>query len=187
MDCIIDIAGDDVLVYGFSSGATLALLNAVHGARISQLLLVEPPLVPDPDLGPLHEARGRLEADRADARRWFDEEVTGIPAEIRAQFPPLTSADLENTATMLHELTFLPGTAAARFSSLIVPTLLLASDHTAPSLLRALHDLGSVIPNATARVLPGHWHGLADDAIVEAIGEFLDLHRSEQDDVQDSQ
>jgi pimeloyl-ACP methyl ester carboxylesterase len=173
MNRIIDMVGDSVAVYGFSSGATLALLNAAHGARISQLLLVEPPLVPDPDLGPLHEARTRLETDRADARRWFDEEITGIPAEIRAQFPPLTPADLANTPTMLHELTFLPGTAAAQFSALRVPTLLLASDHTAPVLLEAVRALGSAIPNATARVLPGHWHGIADDAIVDAIVEFL--------------
>lgn len=187
MNRLIEMAGPDVSVYGFSSGATLALLNAAHGAPISRLLLLEPPLVPDPDLTSLQEAHQRLEVDRADARRWFDVEVTGIPAEIRAQFPPLTPADLANTPTMLHELTFLPGTTASQFASLHVPTLLMASDHTAPMLLNAVHDLGSAIPDATVRIMPGHWHGIADHALVDAINDFLDRRTHTQTGTKDSQ
>ena len=173
LHAVLALAGPDASVYGFSSGATLALLAAAHGAGIARLLLLEPPLVADPDLSPREEARRRLCLDRADARRWFDEEVVGIPAEVRAQFPPLTDADLANTSAMLHELTFLPGTTANQFNALKVPTLLMASDHTAPDLLRALHELGAAIPDAMVRVLPGQWHGLSDDVIVDVIGEFL--------------
>ncbi|MEO7371341.1 MAG: alpha/beta hydrolase, partial [Ilumatobacteraceae bacterium] len=110
LQAMLELAGADASVYGFSSGATLALLAAAHGLGIARLLLLEPPLVPDPDLEPREEARRRLDLDRADARRWFDEEIVGIPAEVRAQFPPLTDADLANAPAMLHELTFLPGT-----------------------------------------------------------------------------
>ena len=171
---LLELAGPDASVYGFSSGATLALLAAVEGVPISRLLLLEPPLVPDPDVGPLNEARRRLDIDRADARRWFDEEITGIPPHIRAQFPPLTDADLANAPAMLHELTFLPGTTPERFRSVTVPTLLMASDHTAPTLLEAVRNLGRVVPNAVVRVLPGQWHGIDDDTLVLTIHEFLD-------------
>ena len=173
LQCLLDLGGPDAAVYGFSSGATLALLAAAHGVPVSRLLLVEPPLVPDSDLGPLDEARRRLDVDRSDARRWFDEEVTGIPADIRAQFPPLTEADLANTPTMLHELSFLPGTTAAQFSHLQVATLLMASDHTAPDLLQGVRELGSAIPGADVRVLPGEWHGIPDDTLVRTIAEFM--------------
>jgi pimeloyl-ACP methyl ester carboxylesterase len=170
---LLQLAGPDAAVYGFSSGATLALLAAVDGVPIPRLLLLEPPLVPDPDLGPLQEAHRRLSIDPADARRWFDEEITGIPAHIRAQFPPLTAEHLANAPAMLHELAFLPGTTPARFSTLTVPTLLMASDHTAPNLLQAVRDLGRAVPNAVVRVLPGQWHGIDDDTLVLVIHEFL--------------
>ena len=74
---------------------------------------------------------------------------------------------------MLHELAFLPGTSAARFTSVMLPTLLMASDHTAPPLLDAVHELGAAVPHAVVRVLPGQWHGIDDDTLVLTIQEFL--------------
>ena len=174
---LLDLAGPDASVYGFSSGATLALLGAAHGLPITRLLLLEPPLVSDPDLAPLEEARRRLVDDPADARRWFDEEVTGIPAEIRAQFPPPDQLDLANAPAMLHELTFLPGTTAEQFTAVTVPTLLMASDHTAPELLEATRTLGEALPHAVVRVLPGEWHGVPDADLVAEINAFLDIDR----------
>lgn len=170
---ILELAGPGAVVYGFSSGATLALLAAAHGLPIARLVLNEPPLMPDPELSHREEARRRLVKDPADARRWFDEEVTGIPPEIRAQFPPPTPLDLANASAMLHELTFLPGTSPERFTDVRTPTLLIASDHTAPDLLRMTRELGQALPNAAVRVIPGQWHHLADEDVVAAIGAFV--------------
>lgn len=175
---VLEVAGPDASVYGFSSGATLALLGAAHGLPVARLLLLEPPLLADPGLTPLEEARRRLAADPGDARRWFDETVTGIPAEIRATFPPPDELDLANAPAMLHELAFLPGTTAEQFTGVTVPTLLLASDHTAPVLLQATHALGSALPNALVRVLPGRWHGVPDADIVAEVEAFLDSDRA---------
>jgi len=176
LEVILEVAGPGAAIYGFSSGATLALLAAAHGAEISRLLLLEPPLVPDPSLGPLEEARRRLLLDRADARRWFDESVTGIPAEVRAQFPPPSPADLANAPTMLHELTFLPGTAAAHFAGLHQPTLLMASEQTAPFLIRCAQDLAAAIPGSRLRLLPGSWHGVDDVTLLRTIDDFITDH-----------
>ena len=170
---VLELAGPGASVYGFSSGATLVLLGAAHGLPIARLLLLEPPLVADPDLMPLEEARQRLALDPADARRWFDEEVTGIPAEIRAQFPPPDQLDLANAPAMLHELAFLPGTTAEQFRTVSVPTLLMASDHTAPGLLEATHALGRALPHAVVRVLPGQWHGVPDADLVAEVDAFF--------------
>lgn len=178
LQAMLTLAGPDASVYGFSSGATLALLAASHGVDVARLLLLEPPLVSDPTHAPRHEAERRLALDRADARRWFDEEIVGIPAEVRATFPPLTEADLANAPAMLHELTFLPGTTANRFADVTAPALLLASDHTAPDLIRSVNDLGATLPNATVRLLPGQWHGVPDDVLVAAIEEYLDASAS---------
>ncbi len=170
---VLELAGPDPTVYGFSSGATLALLAAADGLPIGRLVLVEPPLIADPDLAPLDEARRRLAADPADARRWFDEEVTGIPPEVRAQFPPLTRGHLDDAPAMMHELAFLPGTTAERFRDVTTPALLLASDHTAPFLLECVHSLAAALPQATEQVLPGQWHGLPVETLVDAVVSFL--------------
>lgn len=170
---LLDLAGPGTAVYGFSSGATLALLAARAGTAGSSLLLVEPPLVADVDRSALVEAHRRLQQDRAAARVWFDTEVTGIPPAIRAQFPPLTDQDLANAPAMVHELAFLPGTTADQFGGVAVPTLLMASDATAPELLADTRALGAVLPQVDLRILAGRWHGLADDVIVEAICDFL--------------
>lgn len=172
LQCLLDLAGPDASVYGFSSGATLALL-APQGLPIVRLLLNEPPLLPDPDLSPREEARRRLEQDPADARRWFDEEVTRIPAEIRATFRPLDALDLANAPAMLHELTFLPGVTADQFHAVHVLTLLMASDSTAGELRDSTQALGRALPHATVRILPGGWHGVPDDTLVAAIDEFI--------------
>lgn len=179
LSCLLALAGPGASLYGFSSGATLALLAASAGVNASLLLLVEPPLVPDPDLAPLKQAERRLQTDRAAAREWFDVEVTGIPVEIRAQFPPLTDEDLANTPAMLHELTFLPGTTAAQFTPLRTPTLLMASDHTAPALLDAARELGGALPDVDLRVLAGQWHGIPDQALVQEIKAFVTVRTPE--------
>lgn len=172
LDAVLDLAGRDATVYGFSSGATLALLAAADGLPIQRLVLNEPPLIPEPDSGRLAEARRRLDADPADARRWFDEEVSGIPPEVRAGFPPPTALDLANAAAMLHELSFLPGTTPERFRDVAVPSLLLASESTAEVLLASVRGLGDTLPRASVRLLPGRWHGIADDLLVAEIAAF---------------
>lgn len=166
---VLDAAGPDALVYGFSSGATLALLAARGGVQIRSLVAVEPPLAPEDDGKLIAEAEERLGRDLVAARRWFDEHVTGIPAHILADFPPLTDQDLANTPTMLHELTFLPGTSGGMFADVQVPTLVVASDQTAPVLLDSARQIAEAMPRVTLRILPGHWHGVPQDALVEQI------------------
>ncbi len=170
---IINLAGVPADVYGFSSGATLAMLASIGGVPIRRLALLEPPLIPDLDPAARNEARRLLDQDVADARDWFNRDIVGIPAEILAQFPPPSAEDLHNTRTIVHELTFLPGTNPERFAKVPVPTLLLASDHTAPELLEAAQQLEQAIPESTLRVLPGQWHGVDDHTIVVEITKFL--------------
>lgn len=79
--------GRDAVVYGFSSGATLALLAAEAGVPIRSLVLLEPPLFDDPDpaFSLRDEAQRRIDADLADAHHWFDTEVVGVPEEVLAR------------------------------------------------------------------------------------------------------
>ncbi len=92
---IISLADGDADVYGFSSGANLALQAARAGVPIRRLVLLEPPLFPaaDPDLTMKSEAQRRIDLDLADAHHWFDTEIVGVPEEILANMPPLRVRD----------------------------------------------------------------------------------------------
>lgn len=171
---VISLADGPVDVYGFSSGATLALLAAEAGTAIRRLALLEPPLnhESDPGLAMRDEAQRRIDVDLADARHWFDTQVVGVPEEIVAGFKP-SAEDLENTRTIVHELTFLPGTPPQRFAGVRTPTLLMASDHTAASLLEWSAQLEEAMPHATRKVLHGGWHGVDDDTLTRTVTEYL--------------
>ncbi len=172
---VMALDSEDAVVYGFSSGATLALLAAESGLPIRALTLLEPPLFddPDPELVLRDEAQRRIDADLADAHHWFDTQVVGVPEEVIAQMLPLSGEGLQNTRTIVHELTFLPGTPASRFASVSIPTLLVASDHTAPVILDWAMQLQQAIPNATRLVVPGEWHGVDDVSLTNAITDFV--------------
>lgn len=172
---VMALAEGPVSVYGFSSGATLALLAAEAGLPIERLALLEPPLFAeaDPEFALRAEAQRQLDADLAGGRRWFDTEIVGVPAEVLAQLPPPTAEDLENGRTIVHELTFLPGTPAERFASLAAPTRIFVSDKTAPVIYEFADALEAAIPNATQQVLPGEWHGVDDATLTAAMVEFL--------------
>lgn len=172
---IIDLAEGPVTVYGFSSGATLALLAAAAGVPIERLVLLEPPLFaqPDPGFTLREEAQRRIDADLADAQRWYNTDVVGVPPEVLDHLPPLTEEDLQNTRTIVHELEFLPGTSAERFAGVAQPTLVIASDQTAPIMYEFADALVAAMPNAEKRILPGEWHDVDDATLTDAVVGFV--------------
>lgn len=176
---IIDLTDGPVTVYGFSSGATLALLAAAAGVPMERLALLEPPLFPeaDPTFALREEAQRRIDTDLADAQRWYNTDVVGVPPEVLEQLPPLTEEDLQNTRTIVHELEFLPGTAAERFAGVAQPTLLIASDQTAPIIHEFADALVAAMPHASKAILPGQWHGVDDATLTESIATFAGADR----------
>ncbi|WP_051198443.1 alpha/beta fold hydrolase [Gordonia shandongensis] len=176
LTAVIDLADGPVTVYGFSSGATLSLIAAEAGAPIERLALLEPPLYDEPDPDHAFRAEGeRRLADGPDVlHHWFQTDVVGVPAEVLAELPPPSAETLRDAASLLHELTFLPGTPAIRFSSVRQPTLLIASDSTAPEIHTWGEELEATLPDARLTILPGEWHGVDDATLTTAIGDFVD-------------
>ncbi|MGO1255943.1 MAG: alpha/beta fold hydrolase [Microbacterium gubbeenense] len=166
--------GRPVTAYGFSSGATLLMLAAEAEVPLARLALLEPPLMPeDPGYAARAEAQRLIDEDLLSARQWFNTEIVGVPAEVLDEMPPPSGEDLENTRTIVHELTFLPGTTAERFADLRIPTLVIASDATDPGMLEGVELLAATAPSVTAQILPGEWHGVDDDTLATAIHEFV--------------
>lgn len=171
---VIDLADGPVTVYGFSSGATLSLVAAAAGAPIERLALLEPPLYDesDPDHAFRAEGERRLAEGPGVLHHWFQTEVVGVPAEVMEELPPPADETLRDAASLLHELTFLPGTPAHRFTVVQQPTLLIASDSTAPEIHTWGKELEEALPDARLRILPGEWHGVDDATLTQAIGDF---------------
>lgn len=161
--------GAPIDVYGFSSGADLALLAAQAGAPIRHLYLLEPPLFEPGSLSAERDTmRMLLAQDRQQARDYYLRDVVGIPAEIVEQIPT-SQQHLADVPASLHELTFLPGCTARRFKDLTTSTLLMISNTTAPQLRQWADDLHKALPNSMLHTLPGQWHGVPAETQLAAI------------------
>lgn len=167
---IIGAVGGEADLYGFSSGATLALLAVVGGLPVRRLAVLEPPLMPDDGGAARHEFERILAADGpAAAHGWFNREVVGVPDDVLAGMPPLSEEDLRNAPFLAHELSFLPGTTAERFAGIRVPTRIILSDHTAPVIGEFADALAAGSPAITAQRVPGQWHGVDDETLAGAV------------------
>ncbi len=174
LTAVIGLAAGPVTVYGFSSGATLSLIAAEGGAPIGRLALLEPPLYdePDPELAFRAEGERRLAEGPDVLHRWFNTDVVGVPEDVLAQLPAPSEETLRDAASLLHELTFLPDTPASRFASVRQPTLVMASDSTAPEIHTRGRELEAALPDARLSILPGEWHGVDDATLTRAIADF---------------
>ncbi|MGC0141862.1 alpha/beta fold hydrolase [Pseudactinotalea sp. Z1732] len=179
LTAVIDLAGGPATVYGFSSGATLALIAAEAGAPIERLALLEPPLLdePDPDHDFRSEGERRLAQGPEVLHQWFQTEVVGVPEEVLAELGPPSEANLKDAPSLLHELTFLPGTPARRFASVAQPTLIVASSATAPEMYEYANGLEEAMPHAQVEILPGEWHGVDDTTLTRSISRFAGAAR----------
>lgn len=175
LTAIIGLARGPATVYGFSSGATLALIAAEAGAPIERLALLEPPLYDEPDPDGQFRAEGerRLALGNDELHRWFQTDVVGVPEDILAGMLPAPEAVLKDAPSLLHELAFLPGTPARRFASVSQPTVLIASDSTVPEMHAWARELEAALPHAQRAVLPGEWHGVDDATLTECIRAFV--------------
>jgi pimeloyl-ACP methyl ester carboxylesterase len=170
---VIGAVGVDASVYGFSSGALLALTAAARGVPMTKVVALEPPIGgPDlPDRRP--EFTRTLASDPRAANEFFMVDVQGIPADVLRTFPPLTSEQVAAVPTILHELTMLAEVDPQSLAASASPTLVLHSDHTAPFLVDCAERIHRAVPSSELTVLPGHWHGVADQLIVDECVRFL--------------
>src|SRR5205085_12628783 len=167
IDALITEAGGSASVFGYSSGAILALM-AARGLTITKLALYDPPFLVDAlssrrfkDLvGQLAEL---IASDhRGEAVELFQTKAVGIPVEIVAQLrqAPFRSA-LENIAhTLVYEATILGDmpVLAEQLPSITVPTLVVSGGENQGRLLQAAQAVADALPNAEYRSLSGQTH-----------------------------
>ena len=180
---VIGAAGGPAVLFGYSSGATLALKAAAHGLPIDRLALYDAPFVVDgsrPLLSPgFADQVGALVAAgrRGDAVELYQRVVVGIPGDVVARlrdapFRPGLEAiahTLVYEAKVVGDLS-LPVDLVA---SIAIPTLVMDGESSPPIMHGAAAALAETLQNAERRTLPGQTHDLVPEVVAAVIADFL--------------
>ena len=183
LDAVITAAGGHASVFGYSSGANLALKAAAAGSAIDRLILYEPPFNPDeryPPLPPDLAARlGELvEAnDRGGAVELYQTVAVGMPDEavVRMRSMPFR-AGMEAIA---HTLAYDAAVIGDRrlptdmLAGIDVPALVICGERSAPFMRDAAAAVATALPAGKLVTLVGQSHGIDPDATGAVISGFL--------------
>jgi pimeloyl-ACP methyl ester carboxylesterase len=170
-------AGGSAAVYGFSSGAVLALWAAADGLPIDRLALLEPPLAfeADPEDDKLGEEVAELVAAgrRGDAFLHFNRSI-GVPEEMLdgMRDAPWWPAAEGLAHTLVYDTRITAGFDVARLGSITTPTLIVDSGESDVRLQQWARAAAEAMPNAVHRTLDGEWHGVAPDVLAPVMRDF---------------
>jgi pimeloyl-ACP methyl ester carboxylesterase len=183
LDALIAAAGGSSAVFGYSSGATLALKAASHGLSITKLALYDLPFLVD-------DSHPRLPADlpeqlaelvsagrRGDAVELYQTKAVGIPEDVvakmrHAPFRPGLEAiahTLVYDATIVGDLT-LPTELIA---SVTAPTLVIDGEKSPPIMHSAARVLADSLANGRRHTLAGEGHDISPDVTAAVLEGFL--------------
>jgi pimeloyl-ACP methyl ester carboxylesterase len=164
LDALIAEAGGSAYVFGFSSGARLAL----KAKDVKKFALYEPPYESEPKTRLVEEIAGYLaDGRRADAVAAFQLKAVGLPADVVAQvrqapfFPALEAM----AHTLVYDLTI---TNEQVIEPASAPTLVLSGSETWETLTKAAQ---TVAARAGGRheVLPGGAHHQIEPEVVAPV------------------
>jgi pimeloyl-ACP methyl ester carboxylesterase len=180
---LIEVAGAPVTLFGWSSGAVLALDAAAAGLPIKRLALFEPPFVVDDSRPPLPpDYVERLDAAVAagrpdDAVELFMTAAAGMPAEAvagarQSDFWPVVAAV---APTIAYDGRIIGTTMSGgplprdRWAAVTVPTLVLHGTGTFPFIIAACEALADLLPTATLLPVKGEQHDASADVLAAAL------------------
>jgi pimeloyl-ACP methyl ester carboxylesterase len=175
---LIAEAGGSAFVYAFSSGGLLALHAAARGLAVPRLALFEPPI--EPTEAPVGESDFTAElaelvagGRRREAVECFHRGI-GVPDEIIDQMTPPVWAALEAVApSLVYDCRLSDAMSLQVLRSVTVPTLVLDSQGSCPSITESAATVAAALPKSTHRHLPGDWHGVPGEVLAPALTEFL--------------
>ena len=181
LDGLVQRAGGNASVFGFSSGAALALHAALAGLSIEKLALFDLPLTPQPPPNrPDHAAALTALVDagrRGDAVEYFQRQMVGLPEPVVAQLrhAPFRPALEAMAHTLVYEARILGDGAlhAERVRALATPTLAIAAGAAPPFMRATAEALAAALPNGRALVLDGATHDLVPGVLAPPLLAFF--------------
>lgn len=189
LEALIAAAGGSAGVFGYSSGAALALKAAASGRAITRLALYDLPMMverPSQDAGGRQPPRANLADEladlikagrRGDAVELFQMKGVGIPAEVVVQLrnAPFRPALEKMAHTLVYEMTILgdqtlPNELAA---AVPVPTLVLAGEKSPPFMQDTAKSLANGLPHGQWRILEGQTHDIVPAVMAPVLEAFF--------------
>lgn len=180
---LIDAAGGSASVFGYSSGALLALMAAAHGLPITKLALYEPPFLINDGLA----QRGRdvstrltkmlSEGLQGDAVELFQTEIVGIPAEIVSQlrYAPFRPALEAIAQTLVYDASILGNidVLAEQLNAITIPTLVISGEVSPTMLGDAAQAITDALPHAQHLRLTGQTHDIVASVLSPVLETFF--------------
>jgi pimeloyl-ACP methyl ester carboxylesterase len=171
---VIAEAGGQAFVYGWSSGALLAMRAAAAGLPITKLALFEPPYGSNEAHD--EETLAKLKALVAEDRRGevvdlFNTAI-GVPAEILEQMAPVKPLMEAIAPTYVYDWTIAASTTMKHISSVPIPTLVLDSTGTGQEMNDGVDEIVKALPHSTHKRLDGEWHGLPVEVLAPELAQF---------------
>jgi pimeloyl-ACP methyl ester carboxylesterase len=175
---LIGEAGGAAAVFGYSSGALLALHAASRSVPITRLVLYDAPY--GMNASQLADHPRHLEdlvsaGRRGDAVEYFQSKIVGIPDDVvvqlrHAPFRP----ELEAIAhTLVYEATVLADPSLnVHLAAITTPTLVIAGGAN-PFMIEAAKALAAALPSGQAHVLEGQSHDIDPSVLSPAVKRFL--------------
>ena len=181
---VIEGAGGDAYVTGFSSGGGLVLRAAAHGVPMRALASYETPfigqvLVKGKPIDALAELRGKLVKDeRAGMVDFFMTDMVGGPwfMPLMMRMMGKVHRQLKAVAhTLPYDTELMTGFIAPvdELSSIRVPALVMVGGKAKPNMVKAVQDVADAVPGAVHEVLPGQTHQVSNEAIAPHLKTFF--------------
>jgi len=176
LEALIAEAGGSAHLYGFSSGALLAIRAAARGLAIDRLVLLEPPLQDD-DSAPesLSELTELVGAGRVSEAVERFHEAIGLPGDVIAEMRSTPQwPKMESVAhTLMYDCVLSDETSPALLRSVEAPTLVVDSTGSSDDLTGWAGTVASQLPRGSHRSLAGEWHGVPDERLAPVLVDFL--------------
>lgn len=162
-------AGGTAFLYGYSSGALLAIQAALGGLSVTKLALLEPPIGTEENLAGdrgFTEELARLvdEGRRRDAVVFFQRGI-GVPDEIIDSMGPSLPALEAIAHTLVYDCLISDATGLEDAFRVTITTLVIDSQASSDDLTGWAASLAAALPHGSHRSLPGEWHGVADEVL----------------------
>ena len=178
LDALIKMAGGSASVFGYSSGAVLALRAAAQGLAIDRLVLYDPPPT-GPRARDLATQLAGLVVDgrRGEAVELFQTDGVGIPRDmvIKMRDAPFRPALERMAHTLVYEMTILSDAdmPPSDASTVRAPTLILIAERNPEIMHQAAQSFGQAIPECRVQLLPGQSHDIVPDVVAPVLAEFF--------------
>ena len=180
---LIAAAGGSASVFGYSSGATLALKAAASGLPIRHLVLYEPPFNTDDSYPPLPAGFAAELADlvtagkRGDAVELYQTQAVGIPEDVVAQMrhAPFQPALEAIAHTLAYDAAIIGDRSlpAGMLATITIPALVITGEQSPQFLGNAARAAAGALPNGRLAILPGQTHDINPDATAPVMAAFL--------------